>query len=258
MLKPSAPDWCFLKPGIAPATHYARLKALGYGAVEMVAPENRATARDAGLQILNLAAPGMQQGLNHRAHHATLIPAIRDCISEAADAGIPQVIVFSGNRAGLSDGEGQANCIEALRMLAPEAVQAKVTLVIEMLNSFSHQDYQADRSAYGFAVAQAVASPAVKVLYDIYHMVRMGDDPVADIGGNLSLVAHLHLADVPKRTVPQADGKIAYRELTRQLLTIGYTGWWGMEFVPGGDVYAELEQAVAAVHVSAENCRASI
>jgi len=253
MLKLSAPDWCFLKPGITPATHYAKVKALGYGAVEMVAPENRAAARAAGLEILNLCAPGMQRGLNRLEHHAEQIPAIRACIDEAATAGIPQVIVFSGNRDGQPDAEGQANCITALRTLAREAAKARVTLVLEMLNSFDHGDYQANRSAYGFAVAKAVASPAVKVLYDLYHMVRMGDDPVADLCANLSLVAHLHLAEVPNRSVPLANGTIAHRTIVQQLANAGYGGWWGMEFIPTGDVYAELEQAVAAVQAPSTN-----
>lgn len=247
MPKLSAPDWCFLKSGTTPAAHYARLKALGYDAVEMVSPANRAAAKAAGLAIVNLGAPGMQKGLNRRAHHAELLPQIRICIADAAANGIPQVIVFSGNREGQPDAEGQAACIEALRALAPDAGKAGVTLVLEMLNSFDHGDYQADRSAYGFAVVKAVASPAVKVLYDVYHMVRMGDDPVADISANLPYIAHLHLAEVPKRTMPLADGRIAHRELARRVTAIGYQGWWGMEFLPGDDVYAELGQAKAAL-----------
>jgi hydroxypyruvate isomerase len=247
MPKLSAPDWCFLKPGVEPAAHYARLKALGYGAVEMVAPANRAAARAAGLEILNLGAPGMQRGLNRRAHHAELLPQIRACISEAQADRIGQVIVFSGNRDGQSDAEGQAICIEALCALAPDAARAGVTLVLEMLNSFDHQDYQADRSAYGFAVAKAVASPAVRILYDIYHMVRMGDDPLSDITANLPLIAHLHLAEAPSRSQPLAQGTIAHRDLYQRITAAGYRGWWGMEFIPGRDILGELKQATGAL-----------
>ena len=243
----SAPDWCFLKDGVEAQAHYAKLKALGYSGVEMIDAKNRAAARDAGLEIVNLGAPGMQRGLNRRAHHVELLPQIRECIADAAANRIGQVIVFSGNRDGQPDAEGRDACIEALRALAPDAEKAGVTLVLEMLNGFDHADYQADRSAYGFAVVEAVKSPAVRVLYDIYHMVRMGDDPVGDVTAKLPLVAHLHCAEAPKRTVVQASGTIAYRDIARRLGAAGYRGYWGMEFLPGADVYGELAQAAAAV-----------
>lgn len=249
-IKISAPDWCFLKAGIEPAKHYAKLKTIGYDAVEMVAPENRAAAVAAGLKVLNLSAPGMGKGLNHRENHGELLPQIRACIAQAAAAGIPHVIVFSGNRAGQPDAEGQATCVAALRALAPDAAKAGVTLVFEMLNAFDHGDYQADRSAYGFAVARAVASPSVRVLYDIYHMARMGDDPAGDVTTNLDLVVHLHCAETPKRTVPQAYGAVRYGELARVITAAGYTGYWGMEFLPGEDLYGELAQAAASVRAA--------
>lgn len=244
--KLSAPDWCFLKSGVEPAAHYARLKSLGFQGVEMVEPTNRAAARAAGLEIINLSGPGMQQGLNRRANHATLLPQIRTCIADAAANHIDHVIVFSGNRDGQADAEGQAAVIEALRSLAPDAEKAHVTLILEMLNGFDHADYQADRSAYGFAVINAVASPAVRVLYDIYHMARMGDDPLADITGHLPLISHLHCAESPHRTQPKAAGKIAYQDLYRRVTKAGYAGYWGLEFIPGDDVYGELAQAAAA------------
>lgn len=247
MPKLSAPDWCFLKSGVEPAAHYARVKALGYGAVEMVDPANRAAARAAGLEIINLSAPGMQHGLNRREHHGELIPQIRACIHEAAAERIPTVIVFSGNREGQADAEGQANCAEALGMLAPEAAKVGVTLAFEMLCAQNHADYQADRSAYGFALARRVASPGLRVLYDIYHMANMGDEPLRDITANLDLIAHLHCAETPGRSVPQAAGAIAYQDLSRRIEAAGYRGWWGMEFIPGADVYGEMAHAAAAL-----------
>lgn len=242
----SAPDWCFLKSGVEPAAHYARLKALGFQGVEMVEPANRASARAAGLEIVNLSGPGMQKGLNRRSNHDTLVPQIRDCIADAAANHIGHVIVFSGNRDGLADSEGKAMCVEALRTLAPDAEKAGVTLVLEMLNGFDHADYQADRSAFGFDVINSVASPAVRVLYDIYHLARMGDDPLRDIISHLPVITHLHCAEAPRRTAPQASGTIAYQPLYHRVIEAGYTGYWGLEFIPGEDVYGELAAATAA------------
>ena len=106
------------------------------------------------------------------------------------------------------------------------------------------KDYVGARAAYGFAVAKAVASPAVKVLYDIYHMSRMGEDVVADITGNLDLIAHLHTAEMPRRSIPRQQGAIAYGKIVPAVMKAGYQGFWGTEFVVQGDVMTELREAV--------------
>jgi hydroxypyruvate isomerase len=242
----SAPDWCFFREGMDPVVYYRLLRALGFSAVEMVAPSRWQAARDAGLAILNLSGPGKTVGLNRLGLHGELLPAIRRQIAVAGDAGIPHLIVFSGNRDGQDDGVGRSNVVTALKALAGDAERAGVTLIFEMFNDQDHPDYQADRSAYGFEVVRAVGSPAVKVLYDIYHMSRMGEDVVGDITGNLELIAHLHTAEKPRRSIPRRDGAIPYGEIVPAVMAKGYAGYWGLEFVVQGDVMGELRQALLA------------
>ncbi len=244
-LKLSAPDWCFYRDTLAPERYYTALAALGIQGVEMVDPARWPAARAAGLAIVNLCAPGMQQGLNSQANHAELIPGIAQSIALAAKEQIPAVIVFSGNRNGLSDKLGIANCVQALRQLAPLAEKAGVQLHFEMLCAMDHADYHADRSAFGFEVVRQVASPAVKVLYDIYHMHRMGEDVGADLLGHLDDIAHIHVAESPRRTVPVARGEIDYHPLVARVQAAGYPGYWGLEFLPTRDVMTELTEVTA-------------
>jgi len=82
------------------------------------------------------------------------------------------------------------------------------------------------------------------VLYDLYHMSRMGEDVVADITKNLDLIAHLHTAEMPKRSVPQRAGAIPYGTIVPAVMKAGYQGYWGTEFVVQGDVMSELREAV--------------
>jgi hydroxypyruvate isomerase len=57
---------------------------------------------------------------------------------------------------------------------AKSAEDAGVTLVRELLNSkVDHHDCQCERTSWGVAVCEAVGSPRVKLLYDIYHMQIM-------------------------------------------------------------------------------------
>jgi hydroxypyruvate isomerase len=242
----SAPDWCFYKDHVDPAAYYRDLAGLGIAGVEMVDPSRWEHARASGLRVLNQSAPGMTRGLNRVAHHDELLPAIRALIERAAAARIPHVIVFSGNREGQSDEEGKRNVVAALRQLSPDAERAGVTLIFEMLCAQNHADYQADHSRYGFDVALRVGSPAVKVLYDIYHMSRMGEDVVSDIVRHKDLIAHLHTAESPARSTPKRAGEIPYGKIIDAVLAGGYEGYWGLEFVPQGNVMDEIEQAVAA------------
>ena len=242
-LKQSVPDWCFFRENTDPGTYYQALRNIGYQAVEMVAPERRGAALKAGLKILNVTGPGMENGINRIENHGTLVPEISKCIKQAQEHNIPHLIILSGNRTEQPDSQGLANCISAVKQLAPEAEKAGVILTFEMLNSFEHPNYQADNSSYGFDLAKEVNSPAVKVLYDIWHMYRMGEDIPDSILPNLGLVAHIHVAGSPGRKFPGTSQDIDYAALVKKIHNAGYRGYWGQEFIPEKEPLDELEQA---------------
>ena len=159
--------------------------------------------------------------------------------------------MFSGNRAGQANKQGIANCRRGFEAVLPDAERAGVVLGFEMLNTYDHPDYQGDRSQYGFDLAEALNSPWFKLVYDIYHMERMGDDSAYDILKRLPAIAHLHVAESPNRSVPLADGNIRHSQIVPAVVKAGYQGYWGLEYVPGKAVEGhqepleELRQAVA-------------
>src|SRR5581483_3709440 len=110
--------------------------------------------------------------------------------------------VFSGNRGSLSAAEGLSHCVTGLSQLVPEAEKLGVDLIFEMLNSYNHQDYQADHSAFGFELKKALPSGRFKILYDIYHMSRMGEDVLADLLAHRADITHIHVAETPDRGKP--------------------------------------------------------
>ncbi|MCL2701226.1 MAG: sugar phosphate isomerase/epimerase [Phycisphaerae bacterium] len=242
-LKQCVPDWCAFKQGMDAAAYYAGLKSIGFSGVEMVDPSRWAAARAAGLEIVTMTAPGMQKGLNRREHHAELVPQIRDAVSQAAAEHIKNVIVFSGNRDGQDDREGIANCRLALEELSDFAGSHGVTLLFEMLCAQDHVDYQADRAAYGFDLATQIDSPHFRVLYDLYHMHKMGEDLCGDLTRHAGLIAHLHTANAPKRDCIVPNGQPDYQPLVACAQRIGYTGYWGQEFLCGPEPLNELKRA---------------
>ena len=97
------------------------------------------------------------KGFNRPDLHDQLVAAGSVMIPKAAAAGVEKIVCFSGNRGGLSDGEGLLNCITGLKRLAPLAEQHGVTLCLELLNSkVDHKDYQADHTDWGVAVVKGV------------------------------------------------------------------------------------------------------
>jgi hydroxypyruvate isomerase len=239
----SVPDWCFFTEELEIDTYYPALKERGYEAVEMVPRSRRPAARKAGLSVLNHAAPGMEIGLNDRENHSKLIPEIRAAIREAAEDQVPHVILFSGNRVeGVSDGPDAV--AEAIEQLLPYAEKTGRVLIFEMLNSYDHIGYEADNSTYGFDIAARFDSPHFKILLDLYHMRRMGEDPVAQIRDNIKHIGHLHVAGSPNRDYPGSTQELDFASCVRTARQSGYDGLWGMEFLPGDDKMRELERAV--------------
>lgn len=251
-VKISVPDWCYYSKLGPEADYYATLQRLGVGAVEMVDPKRYAAARAAGLAILNLSGPGMKEGLNRMEHHAVLVPKIRGAIQQAADHDVPLVILFSGNREGQSDAEGIANCCRGLEQLLPFAERHRVVLGFEMLCTANHPDYQACHGSYGFQLCERLPSPWLKLVYDLYHMSREGDDVTADVVGHLDCIAHLHLAESPNRSAPRADGNIPYGKIAPAILQAGYASYWGLEYSPGSEPLKELERSIAMLRAAAE------
>ena len=125
---------------------------------------------------------GIAKGFNRLDLHDTLVASYEAMIPQAAEAGLPNVICFSGNRGGLDDEQGMDNCAKGLKRLMKLAEQKKVNVVMELLNSrVNHKDYQCDHTAWGVDLCQRVGSERFKLLYDIYHMQIMEGDLIATI-----------------------------------------------------------------------------
>jgi hydroxypyruvate isomerase len=138
-----------------------------------------------------------------------------------------------------------------LRRLARVAEDEGVTLVLEMLNSkVDHPDYQVDKTAWGLEVCRMVDSPAVKLLYDIYHMQIMEGDIIRTIREHHSYFAHYHTAGNPGRHEIDDTQELQYPPIIRAILATGYDGYIGHEFLPKGEPIAALKHAFEVCNIS--------
>ncbi len=252
-IKQSIAWWCFVRGEMTPEKLVRAAAEIGYDAVELAPQEFWQLAKDHGLAIASgNGHRSIEEGLNRRENHARIEQELRANIEQAARWGVPNLICFSGNRAGLSDTIGAEITAEGLRRVAPMAEAAGVTLVLELLNSkVDHADYQCDKSAWGINVVEMVASPRIKLLYDIYHMQVMEGDIIRTIRDHHGAFGHYHTAGNPGRHDLDETQELLYPPIMRAIAETGYDGFVGQEFIPKGDPVAALKAAYDLCNVGA-------
>jgi hydroxypyruvate isomerase len=225
-----------------------RVRGLGLRAIDLLHVDEWEVARAAGLTCsMGYASRRehfIENGFNDPANHAMLIEELNAAIPLAARAGVPNVIAMFGNRRGLSDTEGIANCAAGLAKVAPVAEQHGVTVCVELLNSkVDHPDYQGDHTAFGVAVLEKVGSPRLKLLYDIYHMQIMEGDIIRTIGQHRRWIGHFHTGGVPGRHDIDDSQELNYHAVAEAIADGGFEGYVAHEFTAKGEPWAGLAAA---------------
>jgi hydroxypyruvate isomerase len=174
---------------------------------------------------------------------ATFTAAARETIQVAQRLGAPSIIATVGNsQEGLSDEQMHQSIIDGLKTVAADAEKAGVTFVVEPLNTLvNHKGYYLWSSSEGFDICRAVGSPAVKLLYDIYHQQIMEGNLIQNITENIDLIGHFHSADVPGRH-QFGTGEINYANVLRRIDETDYAGYIGLEYSPVGGSAESLAQ----------------
>ena len=248
-LKQSVSRWCYGKLSLEDLC--AASKNIGLSAIDLLDENEWATPKRFGLSCAMANGFGLiPKGFNRPDNHDKLVADAERMMPLAAAAGVPNIVCFSGNRAGMSDGEGIANCIAGLKRITPTAERVGVTLCLELLNSkVDHHDYHADHTAWGVQVVQGVGSPRLKLLYDIYHMQIMEGDVVHTIRENAQHIAHYHTGGVPGRNEIDETQELNYRRVAQAVAESGFAGFFAHEFVPRNDPLKSLAEAFSICDV---------
>jgi len=248
-LKQSVCRWCY--GGIPLETLCRDVSAMGFRSVELLSENEWATLTPFGLTCAVANGPGtIPVGFNRLSEHDRLVKESERLLPLVAAAGIPQMIVFSGNRAGMSDAEGMENCAIGLRRIMPLAEKLGVTVIMELLNSkVDHMDYMCDHTAWGVALCQRVGSARFKLLYDVYHMQIMEGDVIRTIRDNFAYIGHYHTGGVPGRHEIDDAQELNYPRIMRTLAELGYTGFVGQEFIPTREPMVSLREAYTLCNV---------
>ncbi|MFN3168160.1 MAG: TIM barrel protein [Phycisphaeraceae bacterium] len=265
-------NWCFTgKAGPDPWTTEQLLdntERLGLPGVELLKPDQWHLLKERGMVCAATPSHGFVRGMNNPGFHEENLALLKQRIKATADAGFPNVMTFTGmadtsagsafahpRGAKVSADQGMANCIAGYKQIAPYAADLGVQMVLEPLNSRAtqnmkgHPGYQGDHVDYCAKIVREVGSPGLRLLFDVYHVQIMDGDLIRRIHENKDIIGHVQIAGNPGRGPIGPDQEINYRAVMRALIDIGYDGYVGHEWIPTGDPFAQLKEAVETCDV---------
>jgi hydroxypyruvate isomerase len=234
----------------------AAARAAGFDAVELwwpfaqpVPPDREVDALllaldDAGVRLvgLNFDAGDMaagDRGLLSRPGDTARFRANIDVTVGIAEAtGCRVLNALYGKRVPGLDPHAQDDLAATNLGLAAEAARrCGATVVVEALNAYENAGYPLTSANAALAVVDRVREQAgtgnVAFLADLYHLARMGEDPLTIIDRHAPDLGHVQIADVPGRGQP-GTGDLPYAEVFAALDAVGYEGHVGLEYRPVG------------------------
>ena len=212
--------------------------AAGFDAVEChwpydVPPGDIVTAlRDTGLRMLGLntrrgdVAAGERGLAALPGREAEARASIDEAIAYAAATGTAAVHVMAGVAQGP---EAEATFRESLRHACREATPHGITILIEPLNGRDVPGYFLATATQAAALIRDLDLPALKMMFDCYHVQIMEGDLTHRLAEFLPLIGHIQIAAVPDRGTPD-HGEVDYRHIAAEIDRLGWTAAVGAEY----------------------------
>lgn len=264
-LRQSVAGWCFLNQGPRwdVATLVKTAAEFGCHAVELVDPEHWDLVRQHGLICAATRSHTFVRGMCQRGHWDECHAQLRSAIETTGAAGFPNVMTFTGMADTSTEPgggvvtleEGIENCVAGYRQIVAEAERAGVTMVLEPLNTRDstpmkgHPGYLGAHLDTCLEIVRRVNSPALRILFDVYHVQIMDGDLVRRLRENLEWIGHVQMAGCPGRGPLDGSQEIHYPAVMRALAELGYDGYVGHEWIATGDAHEQLRRSIAACAV---------
>lgn len=231
---------------------FARAKELGFDAVEFywdkdhdpTAIAHRVLDNGLSVAAFNLDAGDLAAGerglLNDPVRNDRMRRNVSVALELASKVGCNKLTALAGN---LSPDEERAAQIDRIRenlaWICGEVKSKGITVMVEAINAFDNKLYPFTNTADTIEFLESVEAENCKYLYDIYHMQRMEGNVIATIEERIDRIAHVQIADSPRRTHP-GTGELNYRQVFATLESTGYKGSIGLEYIANGSTADSL------------------
>lgn len=173
--------------------------------------------------------PGSLKSVGPDAQHEKILEYVDTAFERAQKAGVKRIVFGSSGSRKIPDGfdrdQAKAQFVELLKRMGPIARKYDVTVVIEPLNT--KECNLITSVTEGAEIARLVDHPNIKLLADIYHMLREDEGPESIIAAG-DLLMHIHIAENEGRRSPGTNNE-DFTPYLAALKQIGYTGSISME-----------------------------
>jgi len=122
-----------------------------------------------------------------------------------------------------------ANAIELLKRIADIYEPLGITMVMESMNHrINHPGMFLHTIPQAYALAKAVGSKSVKILFDFYHVQIQEGNIIPTLDYAWDEIAYMQIGDTPGRKEP-TTGEINFVNVLQHVHDKGYRGFMGME-----------------------------
>ena len=244
------------------AERFAAAKQAGFDAVEIQFPYSLPAAQLAEilarqqlkLVLFNVDADDLLQGGEGLACVAAKKPQFQRAVEQAvgyAEVLKPELInVLSGRCVNEKlRGEYFDTFLENLQLALAAFRPLGIKTVFEAINTHDMPNFLISRGTQMRDILVQLNQPDLFMQYDIYHALRMGDNPIAFIQENAEKIGHIQFADYPGRGQP-SSGTADFSNLFAAVENSVYNGWLGAEYKPVGSTLNSLNWYTDAFKVS--------
>ncbi|MDB5393447.1 MAG: sugar phosphate isomerase/epimerase [Rhodospirillales bacterium] len=237
LMAPDAPLFLHSAGSSDPVDQIRYLAELGFAGIE----DNFLRIRPPDLQVrigAELARHGMAMGcfVNNPMHwnrplwgldtddaRARLMHDLRESIEAAQRTGGKYLTVVSAMDPATPVAFQRVRMVENLKRLAPMAEKASVILALETVDSSRWPGMLLHHIPDAYAVAKAVDSSSVQLVFDFGHIAPMDGNVIQNLKAVWDKVAVIQVADIPGR-LELGSGELNWVNIFRTIRELGYTG----------------------------------
>jgi hydroxypyruvate isomerase len=188
--------------------------------------------------LFNMPAGDWAAGERGIACHPDRRDAFRDAVDTtivyAEATGCTAVNCLAGILpVGLAREEAEAVLVDNLRYAAPRLAAAGVRLLVEPINPRDIPGFLINSTSDYERIATQVGDDNLYLQFDFYHVQVVEGDLLRRFERLLPRIGHVQVADNPGRHEP-GTGEINYPNIFAVIDRLGYAGWVGAEYRPGG------------------------
>lgn len=246
-------EWLFAEESPDFANRIRLAKDAGLSAVEFWKwtekdiPAVEKALAETKLALSSLVAEPMIPLTDPANHHAFLV-GLRASAHMANRLGAKVLIAQAGDDLpGHTRAEQHQALVDCMTQAADVLAGTGVVLGLEPLNTLiDHKGYFLHSTVEGLDIIDEVNRPEIRIVYDIYHSLVMGEETAKVLNGRIDRVAHVHVADHPGRNEP-GSGTLELSKSLNWLFDNGYDGFIGLEYRPTAGTKSSLETTFRAL-----------